>query len=352
MRTAQMNSKNNMKSMKSKYNQKTFFITIIVLCVLLGAILLSIMSGSYFLSAERVIRTLMGNGTRAENMAVLQIRLPRIAIALLVGLALSTAGGVLQTVTKNPLSEPGMIGINAGAALTVVLFITGNTKNYYDSLSMNKVILMPLVAIIGGVAASILIYFLSYKKGITPVRLILIGIGVNAGLNAVISYKSLTSSKGDYAQVLTWINGSLWGSSWTYVKLVAPIILVLFLFIMYKCRSLDVMQLGDELATGLGVNVQKESVILFFTAAILAAVATSVAGNIAFLGLIGPQIAKRLVGVRHRLFLPIGAMIGSAILIFADTAARNLFTPIEIPVGIAVSVIGVPYFIYLMLREK
>jgi len=320
--------------------------------LLLGVILLSVMSGSYFMSAGQVLHTLIGKGTKAESMAVLQIRLPRIAIALLVGCALAISGGVLQTVTKNPLAEPGMIGINAGAALAVVLYITQVKAAYYSSLTLKNVFLMPLVAVIGAMCSSVLIYLLTYKKGISPVRLILIGIGVNAGLNAIISFYSLTSSKGDYNQVLTWTSGSLWGSSWLYVELTAPVLLLLAALILYRSKTLDVMQLGDELATGLGVEVQRESVILFFLSAMLAAVATAVAGNIAFLGLLGPQLAKRLVGSRHRVFLPLSAILASAILILADIAARNLFSPIEIPVGIAVSVIGVPYFIYQMLKER
>ncbi len=320
--------------------------------LLLLSILLAIMSGSYSISMDRIIETLLGNGTKAENFAVFSIRLPRMVIAILVGLALSAAGCILQTVTKNPLAEPGMIGMNAGAALAVVAYLSIQKSTYYDVLSINKILLMPLIAMIGGMIASIVIFLIAYRNGITPVRLILVGIGVNAGINAIISYYMLTSSKGDYNQVLTWTNGSLWGSSWMYVKLVAPVILVLVFILFCKSRVLDALQLGEEMATGLGVQTKKETIIFFFLAAILGAVATSVAGNIAFLGLIGPQLAKRLVGGRHKLMIPLGGLVSAIILILADTAARNLFSPMEIPVGIAVSIIGVPYFIYLLIREK
>lgn len=329
----------------------TWIFLFAIVC-LAAAMLMSIMAGSYTISVQRVIETILGNGSKADNMAVLQIRLPRIITALLVGIALSASGSVLQTVTKNPLAEPGMIGINAGAALAVVLFITSNTGSYYETLSHNKQLLMPLVAILGALLASILIYSLTYRNGIAPIRLILVGIGINAGINAIISYYQLTSSKGDYNQVLTWTSGSLWGSSWMYVRLIAPVVLILFLILMWKANVLDAMQLGDEMATGLGMQVQRESFILFFLAAILAAVATSIAGNIAFLGLLGPQLAKRFVGGRHRLLIPLGGIFASLILILADVAARNLFSPLEIPVGIAVAILGVPYFVYLLLKEK
>ena len=335
-----------------KGKKKIVLVFSIAILLLVTACLLAIMWGSYTVSPGRILKTFMGNGTKAENLAVLQIRLPRMVIALLVGLALSASGCILQTVTKNPLAEPGMIGMNAGAALAVVGFLSFQKSVYYDVLTINNVLFMPLVAMIGGILASILIFSLAYRRGITPVRLILVGIGVNAGINAIISYYMLTSSKGDYNQVLTWTNGSLWGSSWMYVKLVAPVIILLLVILYFRSRVLDVLQLGDEMATGLGIKTKKESIFFFFLAAILAAVATAVAGNIAFLGLLGPQLAKRIVGGRHKLMIPLGGLISAIILILADTASRNLFSPMELPVGIAVSVIGVPYFIYLLIKEK
>ncbi len=319
---------------------------------MMAACIIAIMWGSYSISFDRILQTFMGYGTKAENLAILKIRLPRMVIALLVGLALSASGCILQTVTKNPLAEPGMIGMNAGAALAVVGFLSFQKSVYYDVLTINNVLFMPLVAMIGGVLASVLIFSISYRRGITPVRLILVGIGVNAGINAIISYYMLTSSKGDYNQVLTWTNGSLWGSSWMYVKLVAPVILILLVILYFRSRVLDALQLGDEMATGLGIQTKKESIVFFFLAAVLAAVATAVAGNIAFLGLLGPQLAKRIVGGRHRFMIPLGGLISATILILADTASRNLFSPMELPVGITVSVIGVPYFIYLLIKEK
>ena len=159
-------------------------------------------------------------------------------------------------------------------------------------------------------------------------------------------------SKGDYNQVLTWTNGSLWGSNWNYILLTFPLITVLILLVLFRSKILDVLGLGDELAFGLGVSVQKEMLFFLICSALLSAIATSVAGNIAFLGLLGPQIAKRIVGPVHRTMLPFAAGISAIILILADTAARNLFSPLEIPVGIVVSILGVPYFIYLMLKGK
>lgn len=314
--------------------------------------LAALMIGSFSISPGEVIQTFLGNGTALQEFTIYQIRLPRVVLALIVASALAVSGGILQGITRNPLSEPGMIGINAGAALFVVLWISSGTSAYYSALSTTTLLLIPMIAMAGSLLSVMFIYFFSYKKGIRPVRFILTGIGINSGISAVISFYQLNMSKGDYNQVLTWTNGSLWGSSWNYILLTFPAVLILIALTMLRSRTLDVLSLGDELSAGVGVSIQKEMIFFLVTAAFLAALATAVAGNIAFLGLLGPQIARRIVGPIHRKMLPLAAGISSILLILADTAARNLFSPVEIPVGTIVSVLGVPYFIYLMIKEK
>lgn len=331
---------------------KSLFFTagLVILLLILG--LAALMIGSYSISPKEVLETFLGKGTSLQEFTIYQIRLPRVILAVIVASALSVSGGILQGITRNPLSEPGMIGINAGAALFVVLWISSGTSAYYSSLSMTTILFIPLIAMAGSLLSVIFIYLFSYKKGIRPVRFILTGIGINSGISAVITFYQLNMSKGDYNQVLTWTNGSLWGSSWNYILLTLPAVLLLIVLTLIRSRTLDVLSLGDELSAGVGVSIQKEMVFFLVTAAFLAALATAVAGNIAFLGLLGPQIARRIAGPTHRKMLPLAAFISSIILILADTAARNLFSPVEIPVGIIVSVFGVPYFIYLMIKEK
>ena len=269
----------------------------------------------------------------------------------MVAVCLATSGCVLQSVTRNELAEPGMIGINAGAALAVVLLISSGQRTYYSEIGNLSLFIMPIVAIIGSFVSGVLIYRLSYKKGIVPTRLILTGIGVNVGINAFISLYQLKMSQGDYNQVLTWTSGSLWGSSWKFFFLILPPALLFLGLTLYKSKILDVLDLGDEISTGLGVKVEAERKRLFFFAIVLSALATAVAGNIAFLGLLGPQLAKRLVGPVHRRQLPIAWLVSGVIILIADSISRNMFSPIEIPVGITISIVGVPYFIYLMLKE-
>lgn len=325
---------------------------ILVLCVLLllAAVALSIMTGSYSISPSDLLTTLLNKGSRTHTFAIFQIRLPRIVLAILVGSALGVSGTILQGITKNPLAEPGMIGINAGSALFVVLWISHGANAYSSSLSDGKVLLMPLLAIAGAFCTTAFLYGYSWRNGIRPIRFLLTGVGVNAGITAVISFYQLQMSRGDYNQVLMWTNGSLWGSSWRYILVSAPLILLLLVLVWTHSRTLDILSLGDEGAAALGVSTQRTRIWFLAAAAALAALATAVAGSIAFLGLLGPQIALRIAGVRHRLLLPLAALISSMLLIIAGMLARNLFSPLEIPVGILVSMIGIPYFIYLMMK--
>lgn len=319
--------------------------------LLVAIFLLAVSWGSYTMSLDEVISTLFGGGTRLQNTTIFDIRLPRICVAMVVAICLSTAGCVLQSVTRNELAEPGMIGINAGAALAVVLLISSGQKTYYSEIGEASLFVMPVIAIIGSLISGSFIYRLSYKRGVSPTRLILTGIGVNVGINAFISLYQLNMSQSDYNQVLTWTSGSLWGSSWKFFYLITPLALIILALTIYKTKILDVLDLGDEIAIGLGVNVEKERKILFTYAIVLSALATAVAGNIAFLGLLAPQIAKKIVGPIHKRQIPMAGVVSCIIILFADSISRNVFSPIEIPVGITIALVGVPYFIYLMLKE-
>lgn len=331
--------------------KRLIIVSIITSLLLVAVFFLAVSWGSNTIAFPDIIKTLMGGGTPLQEVTIFDIRLPRIIVAMVVACCLSTAGCILQSVTRNELAEPGMIGINAGAALAVVFLISYGQTSYYDKMGDMALFMMPIVAIIGALLSGGLIYRLSYKKGVSPTRLILTGIGVNVGINAVISLYQLNMSKGDYNQVLTWISGSLWGSSWKFFFLITPLVLIFLGLVIWKAKILDVLDLGDEIAIGLGVKVEKERKTLFFYAIALAALATSVAGNIAFLGLLGPHIARRLGGPVHRRQIPLAALVSCIIIILADSISRNIFSPIEIPVGITISIIGVPYFIYLMMKE-
>lgn len=333
--------------------KNSFKIVLVVLSALLVlSFVVTLCWGTYNVSIGEVINTLLGNGTKLQNTAILSIRLPRLLVGAFVGIALSTAGAILQTITKNDLADTGIIGINAGAAVAAVIFITYQTTNYYNELGKLSIFVLPFMAIVGAALASIVIYMLSSRNGIRPKRLLLIGIGLNAALNAFITFFTFRGGVGDYNRVLIWTSGSLWGAGWSYAKVIIPIVTLLFILVLINHKKLDILNLSDEIAISLGLNLQKERKKFLGFAVLLAGTATAFAGNIGFLGLISPHIAKKLAGGYHKNFVVISAMISVIIILLADAVSRNLFSPIEIPVGITVSIFGVPYFIYLMMKEK
>lgn len=328
----------------------------IVLAVLITLLIISfgvtLCWGTYKVTPIEVINTFIGNGTKLQNTAILSIRLPRLLVGAFVGAALSTAGAILQTITKNDLADTGIIGINAGAAVAAVLFITYSTGTYYTELGSLSIFVLPVMAVMGAAVSSFIIYMMSSRGGIRPKRLLLIGIGLNAGLNAFITFFTFRGGVGDYNRVLIWTSGSLWGSGASYAKVIIPIVTILFGIVLLNHKKLDVLNLSDELALSLGLNIEKERKKFLSLAVLLAGTATAFAGNIGFLGLLSPHIARKLVGPYHKKFIPVSAMISVIIILIADAVSRNLFSPIEIPVGITVSIFGVPYFIYLMMKEK
>ncbi|WP_054739980.1 FecCD family ABC transporter permease [Cellulosilyticum ruminicola] len=332
--------------------RKIPIIVAVLIALVVITCLISLGWGSYSISAGDVINTLLGKGTKMQNVAVFSIRIPRLLVGLFVGVALSTAGAILQTVIKNDLADTGIIGINAGAAVAAVLFIKYQTTNYYSELGSLSIFVLPFMAIVGASLTAFMMYMLSSRNGIKPKRLLLIGIGLNAGLNAFISFVTFRGGVGDYNRVLTWTSGSLWGSGWSYVKVIVPLVTIMFIVVLLNHKKLDVFNLSDESALALGLNIDKERKKFLTYAVILAGTATAFAGNISFLGLIAPHMARKLVGPFHKKYVTVSAMISVIIIVVADAVSRNLFSPLEIPVGITVSIFGVPYFIYLMMKES
>ncbi|MCR5755046.1 MAG: iron ABC transporter permease, partial [Acetatifactor sp.] len=248
-----------MSTKRTTQRQQRFWVIFLILILLfLGCALLSLSWGSFSINLSDIFRVLAGNGTKNQNTAIFGIRLPRIVMGILVAAALACAGCILQTETKNDLADPGIIGINAGGATAAVLFIQMQTQNYYSELGNLSIFLLPILAMLGALIAAAVIYLLSCRGGLRPRRLLLVGIGMNAGLNALITFFTYTGSVGEYNRVLTWISGSLWGSGWTYVQVLTPIVVILFCYVLYHHKTLDVMQFSDELVIGWGKNVNKE----------------------------------------------------------------------------------------------
>ena len=287
------------------------------LCILLVAgIFVSIGSGTVSLSVSETWAALLGEADADTDRIVNLIRLPRTIVTVLVGANLALAGCNLQGVLHNPLADPGIIGVSAGA----------------------------------GLFAMVIIFFLAWEKGINPLRMILAGVAVATFFGGGMAALNVFYSDRIQGTVM-WMAGGFQGRSWGHVEMLLPYSAIGIIGTILCARSLNALQLGDELAKSLGVRVMRMRTILIFLSALLAAVSVSVAGMLGFVGLIVPHIMRLLIGSDHEYLLPCAAIAGGAVVTLADTAARTLFSPLEIPVGIFMSFIGGPFFLYLLKRR-
>lgn len=334
---------------QQKRHVRAWATMIVLLALIAGALVVSMNTGYIRLTPGEVITTLFGMGTAKQSLILFEFRLPRIVISILVGAGLALSGAILQGLSRNPLADPGILGINAGAGLAVVLFIS-----FYPIKAAAPVFLMPLLALIGAGATAALIYALAFKRssGLSPTRLILVGIAVAAGISAAMIVLTIKLDPRNYQFVATWLAGSVWGTNWKFVLALLPWIVLLVPYVIYKASVINVLALGDPVATGLGTPIERERLRLLAAAVALAASCVAVGGGIGFVGLIGPHLARQLVGPRHQYLLPASALTGGLLLIVADTVARWIVQPSEIPVGIVVSIIGAPYFLYLLAKSR
>lgn len=342
--------------MASKTSRTFLYSTIVLLLILIGASYLHITNGMFDMSFLQVVKTILRIDSKENfDLVIFEFRLPRIVIAGLVGVGLAMAGVVLQGITRNSLADPGILGINAGAGASVVIFMFFFQVRLIDAdiHSWLSIIMMPLFGFVGGALAAALIFLFAMKKGYLDIqRLILTGIAINSGFGAVSMYFSLKMNEKDYESAAVWMNGSIYSANRIFIVSMLPWVIIFGLYIYKKAYLLDYFQLEESSIASLGIAGQKEKIKLLLATVGLVSACVSVSGSIGFIGLMAPHIAKQLVGVRHRYIVPVSALIGAALLIFADFAAKTVFAPAELAVGIVVSIIGIPYFLYLLIRAK
>ncbi|MGL4106701.1 FecCD family ABC transporter permease [Clostridium sp. LP20] len=316
---------------------------LIGLGVLVLSALIIILSaiGSVNLSLGDIFSALINGDNKTVSTIVLQMRLPRNILAVLVGANLAISGCLLQSVMKNPLADPGITGVSSGAsvfAIVILLLLPQYTG------------ILPLVAFIGGALACTVVYFMAWKNGLKAIRVVLAGVAVNAILGGFISL--LTTLYSDRIQsALLWLNGSLASKTWSDVRLVAIYSLIGLSLSLLCIRGANVLNLSDESATNLGFNVNKTRVLLSAVAVFLAATSTAVVGIISFVGLIVPHISRMVIGSDHKYTIPFSMVLGGIVLLVADTIARTILGSLELPVGVVMSIVGGPFFLYL-LRKK
>mgnify|MGYP006067797023 FL=1 len=319
-----------------------FSTVMLVLLILLAVLcLLSIAVGSAGYSIPEILDAVFREEKSPIKTIVVNLRLPRIILAILVGASLAAAGALLQSVMRNPLADPGTIGVSAGAgtaATTILLLFPNLTAS------------VPLFAFGGAALACVLIYAMAWKEGVDPTRIILSGVAINSVLGAYNSLLQLMNSD-SLEGVLAFMNGSLSGRSWYQVRLLAVYAAVGLVLAFLCIKSANALQLGDEMAKSLGVKVNGSRVLLSGVAAFLAAYTVSVAGMIGFVGLVVPHIARILVGSDYKAMLPTSVVLGAVVLLAADTVGRTIVPGMEIPVGIVMAVCGGPFFLYLLRKR-
>ncbi len=326
--------------------KKIMILGVITLLVLI----MSTGIGDLKIAPWKVVSVFFGGGTSLEQLVVTSFRLPRIIIALLAGMALAVAGGILQGMIRNPLASPDIIGITGGAGAAVVAFLTVFSND--DNTLMISIKWLPVAAFIGAAVIAFLVYFLAWRKGVSPVRLVLIGIGISALTQALTTLLMILGPIYRASQANIWITGTVNGSDWQDVWILLPWSLVFILLSFFITRQLNIQELGEEIATSVGGNVQRQRFLLLLMSTALVGGAVAFAGGIGFVGLMAPHMARRMVGSSFGALLPTAAFIGGILVMVADLIGRTLFLPLEVPAGVFTAAIGAPYFIYLLFKTR
>ena len=321
--------------MKKKYMLVLFvFLFILSYFISLG-------NGAAKIPIGEIVRAIFSEENNVNRQVIWNVRLPRTILAGLVGICLSLSGAILQGVMRNPLAGPNIIGVSAGAGFAALLLLILFPEFYF---------LAPGGAFAGALLATLFIYTLAWKDGALPTRLILAGVAVssllNAGINAL-----MTFYPDRVAGVISFMVGGLSATTWIQVKMILPYISIGIMAVLFLPTKLNVLALGDEVATGLGLSVEKTRFLFIILSSLLAGAAVSAVGLLGFVGLMVPHIARFFIGSDYRYLFPASVFLGGTIVMLCDTVARVMFAPMEIPVGIIMSALGAPFFLYLLRRR-
>ncbi|MEZ4499710.1 MAG: iron ABC transporter permease [Thermomicrobiales bacterium] len=324
-----------------RVNVRVLLFALIGLLILMGLGLWSMTLGEIDISAIDAVRATFGRGDADTVFVMQQLRVPRILSAMLIGGCLAVSGAILQGLVRNPLVSPDIVGIDAGASAAAVFWILAG-------LSASA---LPISAFLGAMATAVAIYILSWKGGISPDRLILVGIGIAAALQAVTTFLLIRTPPTEARPAQVWTIGSIYGSSWHDIRWLAPVFLVGLLGSIVLMWPLRLLQLGDDLTRGLGVSLERTRLSLILIACILAAVAVAIAGPIPFVALMTPHMVKLLVGPLSGSVMVLIAVAGGIFLLSADMIGQHAM-PISLPVGLLTAAVGGPYFLYLLYRTS
>ncbi|MFF1833927.1 FecCD family ABC transporter permease [Streptomyces sp. NPDC058231] len=321
---------------------RAFVVIVLLAAVAAGAAIVLIGSGDYTMTPGEVVGTLFGHGTFQQEFIVTDLRLPRVLVGLLVGAALGIGGAVFQTVSRNPLGSPDVLGFGQGAtvgALTVIVLLQGGAAAVAGG------------AVVGGLVTGVAVYLLAWKRGVHGYRLVLVGIGAAAMLTAATQYLITKANLVDATRAVVWMTGSLDGRDWAQVWPLLAVCGLLIPLVLGHGRALRMMEMGDDAAYALGVRVERTRLVLMGCAVLLVAVATAAAGPITFVSLSAPQLARRLTRSPGP-NLAAAAFMGAALLLVADWIAMDAFGDRQLPVGVVTGVLGGCYLLWLLVTER
>ncbi|MEU7856738.1 iron chelate uptake ABC transporter family permease subunit [Nonomuraea sp. NPDC049141] len=287
----------------------------------------------------------------ANHFVIMELRLPRALTGALVGAALALSGAIIQSIARNPLASPEILGVTTGASVIVVAGVVASGSAVGGASGLLSTLGIPVLALLGGLGGAAIVYALAWRRGLDGYRLVLVGIGVAAVFTNVKYWLLTVGDVNDTGRAMVWISGSLNGRGWEHVVPVALALAVLVPLTLLGTRSLDALRFGDDTVTALGVRMNPARALMILAAVLLAAVATASAGPIAFVALAAPQIALRLTRSGQPPLLS-SAMVGAVLTAIADLIARTVFSPIELPVGVVTAVLGAPYLIHLIWKAR
>lgn len=325
-----------------RLDPRALLVVVLLLAAACAAGVALIGTGDAEIPAADVLRTLAGNGNAYQDFIVDELRLPRVLVGLLVGASLGLGGALFQSVSRNPLGSPDVLGLSQGStagALVVIVLLSGSTTQ------------VTVGALIGGLVTGLAIYLLAWKQGVHGYRLVLVGIGVSAIATAVNGYLLTKADLVDAARAVVWMTGSLGGRDWDQVWPLLALCAVLVPLVLVNARGLRMMEMGDDVANALGVRVQRVRLVLMVSAVLLTAAATAAAGPVSFVALTAPQLARRLTRSPGPNLVP-SLCMGAALLVAADWAAQRAFGADQLPVGVVTGVLGGAYLLWLLVTER